>query len=84
MSKFRINGKNTMTVPHIDYLKRHGSSTVDGVFRTACRTETAVASVRNKFESTTGGTAIHGSTESWIPTVDHTINIFNNRFTGMQ
>lgn len=83
-SKFRINRKNAMSALNIDYLKGHRSSTVDGVFCTACRAESAVASKRNEFKSATGGTAIHGSTESWIPTVDHTFNILDNGFTGMQ
>lgn len=51
VSEFRINGKDTVAMLNIDYLKRHGSSTVNRVLSSAGWTESTVTTKRNKFKS---------------------------------
>ena len=50
VSEFRINGKNTVSVLNIDYLKRHRGSAVDGVLVSTGWAKTAVTPKRNKFK----------------------------------
>ena len=52
VSEFRINGKDTVSVLNIDYLKRHRGSAVNGVFVSTGWTKTAVTPKRNKFKGT--------------------------------
>ena len=68
---------------HIYDFEGHGSSAFDGIFRTASRTEPTVTTKWNKLKSTTGGTAVHGTTKSWIPAVNHSVNVLDDRFTRM-
>ena len=84
MSEFRINGKDTVPVIDIDDLKRHGSSTVDGIFGAAGRAESAVTAKGNKLESTTTATAIHCTAKRRITTSDHAVNIFDDSRAGME
>ena len=65
----RINGKNAMTVSDIKELKGHRGSAFHGIFITADRAETTVATERNKLE---------------ISTVDHLIDIFHLSRSGMK
>ena len=53
VSEFRINGKDAMTMLDIDYLKRHRSSAVNGIFCSTCRTKSTVATKWNEFKSST-------------------------------
>ena len=78
-----INGKNTVAVWDIDKLKGHGGSALHGVEITAGRAEAAVAAERDKFQLAAVGTAVHGTAESGITTVDHFIYVVNNRLTWM-
>ena len=84
MSEFRVNGKDTVTMVRIEYLKRHGSSTVNGVLGSARWTETAVATERNEFESTAFTTTVHCTTKRRITAVNHSINVFDDRLTRVQ
>ena len=67
----------------IDYLKRHRSSAVNGIFCSTGRTKSTVATKWNKFKSSTLTTTIHCTTKRRVTTVNHTINIFNDRFSRM-
>ena len=78
-----INGKNTMPVGNIDQLKGHGGSAFHGIFIAAGGAEAAVAAERDKFQLAAVGTAVHGTAESGITTVDHFIYVVNNRLTWM-
>ena len=78
------NGEDAVAVCDIQDLKGHGSGTVNGVFRTAGRTETAVAAERDKFKLTTFVTAIHGTAERGITTVKHPVDIPNDGLSGME
>ena len=80
----RINGKNAMTVSDINELKGHRGSAIHGIFITAGRAETAMTAERNKFKFPAVRTAIHGTTERWITTMNHLIDIFHLSFSGMK
>ena len=79
-----INCENTVAVSGIHQLKGHICSAFHGVFVTTGRAETAVTAKRNKPKFATVGTAVHGTTEGWVATVDHLIDIFHLRFSGMK
>lgn len=78
------NGKDTMAVGDVKDLKGYGSGAVNGVFRTADGTETAVASERDKFKFTAFITAIHATTESRDTAAKHPIGIPDDGVTGMK
>ena len=80
----RINGKNAMTVSDINELKGHRGSAIHGIFITAGRAETAVASEWDKFKLAAMGTTVHGTAKRWITTVDHLIDIFHLSRSGMK
>lgn len=79
-----INGKNAVSMPNIDQFKGHTGSAFHGIFVSAGRTETAMTTERNKFKLCTVRATIHGTTEGRITTVDHLIDIFHFRFSGMK
>ena len=56
-----INGEDTMAVLNMNQFEGHTGSAVHGVFVTAGRAETAVATERNKLKLTAVRTAIHGT-----------------------
>ena len=66
---------------NVDNFKRHGSGTFYGILVAAGRTETAMASKRNKFKVTTRRASIRGTAKGRIPSVNHPVNVFNNRLT---
>ena len=80
----RINGKNAMTVSDINELKGHRGSAIHGIFITAGRAETAVATKRNELKFTAVRAAIHGTTKRRITTFNHFFNIFHLRRSGMK
>ena len=84
VTKIFINSKNTVAVLDINKFKRHGSSAIHGIFITAGRAETAVASERDKFKLAAMGTTVHGTAKRWITTVDHLIDIFHLSRSGMK
>ena len=79
-----IYSKNAVSVLDINELERHLGSPVHGIFITTGRTETAVASERDKFEITTVGTAKHGATKRGIAAMDHFLDIFELAFTWVK
>ena len=79
-----INGEDTVAVLHIYELKGHRGGAVHGIFIAAGRTETAMTAERNKFKLSTMRTAIHGTAERRITTMDHLIDIFHLRISGMK
>ena len=54
------------------------------VFVFTGRAETAVAAERDKFKISTVRTAIHGTTMRRITTMNHLVDIFDNRRTRMK
>ena len=62
-------------------LKRHRSSSVNGVHVTAGRTKAGMTAERNKFEISAGRTGIHGTTKRRITTINHFFYIFDDRVT---
>ena len=84
VTKVFINRENAMAVRDIHQLKGHICSAFHGVFVTTGRAETAVTAKRNKPKFATVGTAVHGTTEGWVATVDHLIDIFHLSFSGMK
>ena len=83
-TQFFSNSKNTMAVLSINDFKRHSGSSVNGIFVSTSRTETAVATKRNKFKSSTISTTIHGTTKCGIAAVKHFIHVFNNGLSWME
>ena len=84
MSEVFINSKNAVPMLDRNELKGHTGSTFHRVFVPAGRTETAVTAERDKFHVPTVRTTIHGTTKRRISIVDHLINIFHLRFSGMK
>ena len=84
ITKIFINGEDTMAVLNMNQFKGHTGSAVHGVFVTAGRAETAVATKRNKLQMFTMRAKVHGTTIRRIPTVDHLIDIFHLRISGMK
>ena len=78
MTKFFGNGKNTMSVWTFNYLERHGSGSVNGIFIATGRTKTAFAPKRYKFVFTTGATAVHGTAKRRVATIEHTVYVFHD------
>lgn len=68
----------------MNQFKGHTGSAVHGVFVTAGRAETAVATKRNKLKLTAVRTAIHGTAKRGSTTSNHFIDIFHLRISGMK
>ena len=83
-AEFFSDGEDTVAVFHVQNLKGHGGSTVNGVFCTAGGAETAVAAERDKFEFPTFVTGIHGTTERRVTTVKHAVNIPGDGLAGVE
>lgn len=83
-SEFFWDCKNTMTVVAVDQFTSHGSCPFTGIKIAASWAETGMAAKRDKVEMTALRTAVHGAAESGVTTVDHFINVFNLRRTGMK
>ena len=84
VTKVFINRENTVAVLYVNELKGHTGRTFQGILIAAGRTEAAVTAKRNKLKFATVGTAVHGTTEGWITTVDHLIDIFHLSISGMK
>ncbi len=76
--------KNTMPVVAVDQFACHGSCPLPCIKVAASRTETGMAAKRDKVKMTALRTAVHGTAEGGVTTVDHLINVFNLRGTGMK
>ena len=79
-----IYSKNTMTMLSMNQFKGHTGSALHGIFVSTGRTEPAVTTERNKFKFATVWTGIHGAAEGRVTAVDHFINIFHLRISGME
>ena len=73
-----------MTVSNVNEFKSHGSSTFHRVLIATGRAKAAVTAERDKLEIAAMLTAIHGTAEGGVATMDHFVHIFNNRITWMQ
>ena len=83
MSKFLVDGKNTVSVLNVNDFKGHRGSAVNGILGAAGRAETAVTTKWYKFKRATGRTAIHGTAKGRVTTVNHTVNVFDDGLTWM-
>lgn len=83
MSKFFVDGKNTVSMLNVNDFKGHRGSAINGILGATGRTETAVATKRYKFKCATGRTTIHGTAEGGVTTINHTVNVFNDGLTWM-
>jgi len=72
-----------MAMVTVDQFKGHGDSAVNGVHVPAGRAKAAMASKWNEFKYTAFGTGVHCPAKRRIPTVDHLVNVLNNRLTRM-
>ena len=84
ISEVFINGKDTVSVSHVDEFKSHRGSALHGIKIATGRAEAVAAAERNKFKLAAMRTAIHGTTKRGIAAVDHFINIFYDGIPGMQ
>ena len=84
MAKIFINSKDTVTVRALDELESHGVGSVLAIFDAASWAELAFATERNKFKVTAFGTGIHGTAKRRIATIQHFIDIFHLRISGME
>lgn len=79
-----INCEDTVPVADVKQFKRHGCSTLHGIFVTASRAETAVTAKRNELKFPAVWAAIHSATKGRIATVNHFFDIFHLRRSGME
>lgn len=83
-SEIFIDGKNTMTMSDMNQFEGHTGSAFHGIFVATGRAKTAVAAKGDEFKLTAMGAGIHGTAEGRVTTVDHLINIFHLRISGMK
>ena len=83
-TEFFRDCKNAVPVIAIDQFARHGGCPLPGVKIAAGWTETGMAAKRDKMKMTAFRTAVHGAAEGGVTAVDHLINVFNLRRTGMK
>ena len=79
-----INREDVVSVLNVNQFKRHRCSTFHGILVTARGKETAVVAKRNGLKISTVWAAIHSTTKRRITTVDHLIDIFHLRRSGMK
>ena len=84
MTKFFIDCENTMTVCAVKKLKGHTGRTFLGILHTASGAEAAFAAEGNKFHVVASGADIHGTAKRRIATIQHFIDIFHLRISGMK
>ena len=84
LSEFFRDRKNAMAVVAVDQFACHGSCPFPGVKVAAGRTETGMAAKRDKVKMPAFGAAVHGTAEGGVTAVDHLINVFDLRGTGMK
>ena len=84
MTKFFIDCENTMTVCAVKKLKGHTGRTFLGILHTASGAEAAFAAEGNKFHVVASGADIHGTAKRRIATIQHFIDIFHLRISGME
>lgn len=79
-----INGKDAVSVCNVDEFKGHRSSASHGIQVTAGGAKPAVASKRDKLKLTAVRAAIHSTAKGRVAAVDHLIDIFHLRDSGMK
>ena len=84
MTKFLIDCENTMTMCAVNKLKGHTGRAFLGILHTASRAEAAFAVEGNKFHVVASGADIHGTAKRRIATIQHFIDIFHLRISGMK
>ena len=84
MTKFLIDCENTMTMCAVNKLKGHTGRAFLGILHTASRAEAAFAVEGNKFHVVASGADIHGTAKRRIATIQHFIDIFHLRISGME
>ena len=84
MTKFLIDCENTMTMCAVNKLKGHTGRAFLGILHTASRAEAAFAAEGNKFHVVASGADIHGTAKRRIATIQHFIDIFHLRISGME
>ena len=84
MTKFLIDCENTMTMCAVNKLKGHTGRAFLGILHTASRAEAAFAVEGNKFHVVSSGADIHGTAKRRIATIQHFIDIFHLRISGME
>ena len=73
-----------MTVCAVKKLKGHTGRTFLGILHTASGAEAAFAAEGNKFHVVASGADIHGTAKRRIATIQHFIDIFHRRISGMK
>ena len=73
-----------MTVSNVNEFKSHGSSTFHRVLIATGRAKAAVTAERDKLEIAAMLTAIHGTAEGGVATMDHFVNISHLSWSGME
>lgn len=73
-----------MTVCAVKKLKGHTGRTFLGILHTASGAEAAFAAEGNKFHVVASGADIHGTAKRRIATIQHFIDIFHLRISGMK
>ena len=84
MTKFLIDCENTMTMCAVNKLKGHTGRAFLGILHTASRAEAAFAAEGNKFHVVASGADIQGTAKRRIATIQHFIDIFHLRISGMK
>ena len=79
-----INGEDNMSVSAAEEFEGHFSGAVNAVLVTTGRTKFGMAAKGDEFKFAAMSTAIHGSTERGIPTVNHFFDVFHDNGTGMK
>ena len=64
-----INGKDTMTMLDMNQFKGHTGGAIHGIFVSASRAKTAVATERNEFKFSAMSAGVHGATKRRIAAV---------------
>ena len=82
-AEFFSNGENTVTVLHIDDLEGHLCCAIDRIHVSARRAEATMTPERDKLQMSAVTAAVHGPAKGGVATVDHLINVFNNRRSWM-
>jgi hypothetical protein len=79
-----VDGENTMSVSNINQLKGHVGGAFHRILISTSRTETAMTAEGNEFKVTALRAAIHGTTIRRVTTINHLLDIFDNRVARMK
>ena len=69
---------------NMNQLEGHTGRAFHGIFVSASGAKTTVTAERDKFKISARRATVHGTTKRRITTVDHFIDIFHLRFSGMK